>query len=288
MPRGNPIRRGESGFVDVGTAPGTQRSDNNPHYSLVRSVEAPKPQLMDSYSSFHWHEEQDYEGLLRAGQEAAAGLTDVSRVLDDIEIDLTFARHADRRLLRQSSQRLESIARTLIGETQAGSPVGAKHASMVGKAALAAATISVLPFADGAGRLAGQRFRASYEHAMRNLERVHQYAESAQSKTREDLKLQITSLFGQLDALAAELGVEMAERLDLGHVTNTPQLPPSEAFDGLRQAIEKISSDAQQAPEDTAQDPAAVGATSDLLDTLGVIEYRIAEVFAQMAGNVPL
>ena len=242
---------------------------------------------MNSYSSPHRHEEQDREGLLRAGQEAAAGLTDVARVLDDIEIDLTFARHADRRQLRQSSERLESIARTLIGETQAGSPVGAKHASMVGKAALAAATMSVLPFAERAGRLAGQKFKASYERAMRNLELVHHYAESAQSKTREDLRLQITALFGQLDALAADLGVEMAERLDLGQVTNTLQLPPSEAFDGLRRAIEKVSSTAKQTPEDTAQDP-TVGTMSSLRETLAVIEYRIAEVFAQMAGDAPL
>jgi hypothetical protein len=210
---------------------------------------------MDSYSSAHWYEDQDLEGLLHAGQEAAAGLTDVSRVLDDIEIDLTFARHADRRQLRQSSQRLESIARTLIGETEASSPVGAKHACVVGKVALAAATISVLPFAEGAGRLAGQRFKASYERAMRDLERVHHYAESAQSKTREDLRLQITSLFGQLDALATELGVEMAERLDLRQATTTLQLPPSEAFDGLRQAIEKVSSDAKQAPRTRLKTP---------------------------------
>ena len=158
---------------------------------------------------------------------------------------------------------------------------------MVGKVALAAATISVLPFAEGAGRLAGQRFKASYERAMRNLERVHHYAESAQSETREDLKLQIAALFGRLDVLAAELGVETAERLDLGQGTNTLQLPPSEAFDGLRQAIEKAPSNTKQAPEDAAQEP-SVGATSGLLETLAVIEYRIAEVFAQMAGDAPL
>jgi len=241
---------------------------------------------MDSYSSLRWLEGRDLEGLLRAGREAAAGLMDVSRVLDDIEIDLTFARHADRRQLRQSSERLESIARTLTGETQAGSPVGAKHASMVGKVALAAATISVLPFAEGAGRVAGQRFKASYERAMRNLERVHQYAESAQSKTRGGLRLQITALFGQLEVLAAELGVEMAERFDVGQVTNTLQLPPSEAFDGLRQAIEKVPSNGMQAPGQGSQDPTA-GATGGLLERLAVIEYRIAEVFAQMAGDVP-
>ena len=91
----------------------------------------------------------------------------------------------------------------------------------------------------------------------------------------------------RLDALAAELGVETAERLDLRQVTNTLQLPPSEAFDGLRQAIEKVSSNTEQAPEETAQVP-TVGAMSGLLETLAVIEYRIAEVFAQMAGDAPL
>lgn len=242
---------------------------------------------MDTYSSLRWLEGRDLEGLLRVGREAATGLMDVSRVLDDIEVDLTFARHADRRQLRQSSERLESIARTLIGETRAGSPVGAKHASVVGKVALAAATISVLPFAEGAGRLAGKRFKASYERAVRNLERVHQYAESAESKTREDLRLQITALFGQLDVLAAELGVEMAERFDVVQVTNTLQLPPSEAFDGLRQVIEQVPSNIMQAPGEAAQDP-TVEAASGLLERLAVIEYRIAEVFAQMAGDVPL
>ena len=239
---------------------------------------------MDASSSLQWREEQDLEGLLRAGQEAAAGLTDVARVLDDIEIDLTFARHANRRQLRQSSERLGSIARTLVGETQASSPVGAKHASILGKVALAAATMSMLPFADGADPSAGRRFRASYEHAMRNLDRVHQYAEAAQSETRKDLRLQIAVLFGQLDALAAEVGMEMAERLDLGQVTNMLQLPPSEAFDDLRQAIEKVPSDTKQSPED---DP-TVGAMSGLAETLAVIEYRIAEVFAQLTGDAPL
>ena len=170
---------------------------------------------------------------MRAGQEAAAGLTDVAKVLNDIEIDLTFARHANRRQLRQSSERLGSIARTLVGETQASSPVGAKHASILGKVALAAATMSMLPFADGADPPAGRRFKASYEHAMRNLDRVHQYAEAAQSETRKDLRLQIAALFGQLDALAAEVGLEMAEHLDLGQVTNMLQLPrarPSMTF----------------------------------------------------------
>jgi len=182
---------------------------------------------------------------------------------------------------------LGSIARTLVGETQASSPIGAKHASILGKVALAAATMSMLPFADGAGPLAGRRFRASYEHAMRNLERVHQYAEAAQSETRMDLRLQITALFGQLDALAAEVGVEMGERLDLGQVTITPQLPPSPSFDGLRQAIEKAPFDTTQATDGEMQGP-RVGAVSDLAETLAVIEYRIAEVFAQLTGDAPL
>ena len=63
--------------------------------------------------------------------------------------------------------------------------------------------------------------------------------------------------------------------------------PRSEAFDGLRQAIEKVSSNTEQAPEETAQVP-TVGAMSGLLETLVLIEYRIAEVFAQMAGDAPL
>jgi hypothetical protein len=242
---------------------------------------------MDATSSFHWHKEQNREGLLRAGIEAAAGLTNVAKVLDDIDVDLTFARHADRTQLRQSSHRLESIARTLIGETQVSSPVGAKHASILGKVALASATMSMLPFADGARRSAGQRFRASYEHAMRNLERVQQYAEAAQSETRQDLRLQITALFGQLDALAAEVGVEMAERPDFGQLTTMLQLPPTTAFDGLRQAIENVPSDGTLDPGGETQDP-TVDAMSDLAETLAVIEYRIAEVFAQLAGDAPL
>jgi hypothetical protein len=94
-------------------------------------------------------------------------------------------------------------------------------------------------------------------------------------------------LFGQLDALAAEVGVEMAERLGLGHVANTLELPPSAAFDGLRQTIEKIPLDAARAPGSETLDP-TVGRASDLAETLTVIEYRIAEVFAQLTGDAPL
>jgi hypothetical protein len=147
--------------------------------------------------------------------------------------------------------------------------------------------MSMLPFADGADPSAARRFKASYEHAVRNLERVHQYAEAAQSETRKDLRLQIAVLFGQLDALAAEVGLEMAEHLDLGQVTNMLQLPPSEAFDDLRHAIEKVPSDTARSPEGDAHDP-AVGPMSGLAETLAVIEYRIAEVFAQLTGDAPL
>ena len=122
---------------------------------------------------------------------------------------------------------------------------------------------------------------------MRNLERVHQYAEAAQCETRKDLRLQITALFGQLDGLAAEVGVEMAERLDLGQVTNTLQLPPSAAFDGLRQAIERAPFHTTQAPDGETQDP-TMGVVGGLAETLAVIEYRIAEVFAQLTGDTPL
>jgi hypothetical protein len=275
------------GARESSTTSAAHTGHDNPSDSLARSATAPEPELMDSSSSLHWHKEQDREGLLRAGQEAAAGLTDVARVLDDIEIDLTFARHADRMQLRQSSERLGSIARTLVGETQASSPIGARHASILGKVALAAATMSMLPFAEGAGPLAGRKFRASYEHAMRNLERVHQYAEAAQSETRMDLRLQITALFSRLDGLAAEVGVEIGDRLDLGQATNTPQLPPSAALDGLREAIEMAPSDTTQAPHGEMQD-ATVGTISGLAETLAVIEYRIAEVFAQLTGDAPL
>lgn len=81
--------------------------------------------------------------------------------------------------------------------------------------------------------------------------------------------------------------MEMAERFDVVQVTNTLQLPPSEAFDGLRQVIEQVPSNIMQAPGEAAQDP-TVEAASGLLERLAVIEYRIAEVFAQMAGDVPL
>ncbi len=46
-------------------------------------------------------------------------------------------------------------------------------------------------------------------------------------------------------------------------------------------------SDTTQAPDGETQDP-TVGAVSGLAETLAVIEYRIAEVFAQLTGDAPL
>ena len=231
---------------------------------------------MDTSSSLDWHEEQDREGLLQRGEGSRCRAHGGREILAEIEIDLTFARHANRRQLRQSSERLESI-RLHPRWRVPSSPVGAWHASVLGKVVLAAATMSMLPFVDGAGRLAGRRYRTSYEHAMRNLERVHQYAEAAQSETRKDLRLQIAALFGQLDGLAAEFGVDMAERLGLGQVREHAGASPSAAFDGLRQAIEKIPLDATQTPRTKSPDPTA-GPASDLAETLALIEYRIVEV----------
>ena len=150
--------------------------------------------------------------MQRAAEEAAGALGEVCMVLHEIALDMSFARHANRMPLRQSCERIENIARTLIGEARASGPVGAKHVSIVGKVALAAATISVLPFAEDAGHVAMNRFKASHERASRNLELVHQYAERAQAETRKDLNLQITALFSELDHLATEVGTGMAEQ----------------------------------------------------------------------------
>ncbi len=81
--------------------------------------------------------------------------------------------------------------------------------------------------------------------------------------------------------------MEMAERVDLGLVTNTLQLPPSAAFDGLREAIEKAPFDVTQTSDGETHNP-TLGAMSGLAETLAVIEYRIAEVFAQLTGDAPL
>jgi len=229
---------------------------------------------------------QALENMQRAAEEAAGALGEVCLVLDEIALDMRFARHANRMPLRMSSHRIENIARTLIGEAHACGPVGAKHASIVGKVALAAATISVLPFAEDAGQVAMHRFRASHERALRNLEWVHHYAESAQSETRKDLSLQITVLFRELDRLAAEVGMEMAEqRRELEEAMNMRRLPASWVLEGLHQVIEKVDTDAEQSFVD--EDPGRlISSTSSNLEELAVIEYRIAEIFAQLVGDV--
>ena len=104
--------------------------------------------------------------MQRAAEEAAGALSEVCMVLDEIALDMSFARHASRKPLRQSADRIENVARTLIGEARTCSPIGAKHTSIVAKVALAAATISVLPFAEDAGQVAMNRFKASHERAL--------------------------------------------------------------------------------------------------------------------------
>ncbi len=228
---------------------------------------------------------QALENMQRAAEEAAGALREVCLVLDEVALDMSFARHANRMPLRMSSHRIENIARTLIGEADACGPVGAKHASIVGKVALAAATISVLPFAEDAGRVAMHRFRASHERALRNLDWVHHYAESAQSETRKDLSLQITVLFRELDRLAAEVGMEMAEqRRELEEAMSMRRLPANWALEGLHQIIEKVDIDEQSFVD---EDPGrSLSSTSSNLEELVEIEYRIAEIFAQLVGDV--
>jgi hypothetical protein len=234
------------------------------------------------------NKKQALANMQRAAEEAAGALREVCIVLDEIALDMTFARHASRMPLRLSSDRIENIARTLIGEAYAYGPVGAKHTSIVGKVALAAATISVLPFAEDAGQVAMHRFKASHERATRNLELVHQYAESAQSETRKDLNLQITALFGELDRLAAEVGLEMAEqRRELEEAVNTQQLPASWALEGLDQVIGRVRMDAKQAPVDEDRGWLLVSAGSHW-ERLVEIEFKIAEIFAQLTGDTPL
>jgi hypothetical protein len=225
--------------------------------------------------------------MQRAAEEAAGALREVCMVLDEIALDMSFARHASRMPLRLSSDRLENVARTLIGEAYAGGPIGAKHTSIVGKVALAAATISVLPFAEDAGQVAMHRFKASHERATRNLEWVHQFAESAQSETRRDLTLQITALFGELDRLAGEAGVEtIAQRRELEEAMSTRQLPASWALEGLDQVLVKVRMDAEQASVDEDR-RGLVGSISSNWERLAEIEFEIAEIFAQLTGDAP-
>jgi hypothetical protein len=231
---------------------------------------------------------QDLENMQHAAEEAAGALREVCMVLDEIALDLSFARHASRMPLRLSSDRIENIARTLIGEAHACGPVGAKHTSIVGKVALAAATISVLPFAEDAGQEVMHRFKASHERSMRSLEWVHQYAESAQSETRKDLGLQITALFGELDRLAAEVGMEMSEqRNELEEAMSTRQLPAKWTLEGLDQVIAKVRMGAKQGSVDEDRGW-LLGSTGSHWERLAEIEFRIAEIFAQLTGDAPL
>lgn len=226
--------------------------------------------------------------MQQAAEEAAGALREVCMVLDEIALDMSFARHASRRPLRQASDRLENVARTLIGEAHASSPVGAKHTSTVGKVALASATISVLPFAEDAGQVAMHRFKAFHQRATRNLEAVHQYGEEAQSETRKDLSLQIRALFGELDRIAAGVGMEMPEqRRELEEAMNMRQLPATRALEGLEQVIGKVRMDAKQAPANEDRS-SLLGSTSSQLERLAEIEFRIAEIFAQLTGDTPL
>ncbi len=252
----------------------------------------------DRHGTQNWDEELAFtpsskkkdalENMQHAAEEAAGALREVSMVLDEIALDMSFARHASRMPLQLASGRIENIARTLISEAHACGPVGAMHASIIGEVALSAATISVLPFADNAGHAAMHRFKASHERAMRNLERVHRYAESAQSETRKDLSLQIKTLSGELYGLAAEVGMEMAQhRRELEEAMNTRQLPANSALEDLDQVIQKIRSGAQQGSVDEDR-ISLLGSTSSLLERLAEIEFKIAEIFAQLTGDAPL
>ena len=231
------------------------------------------------------NKEQALEDMQRAAHEAVEALREVRMLLDEVALDMRFARHASRNPLRLSSDRIENVARTLVGEAQSGGPVGTNHASVVGKVALAAATMAFLPFAEDAGPVAMHRFRASHERAMRNLESVHVHAERAQSETREDLSLQISALFKELDSLAAEVGMEIAHpRGELEEAVSTGELPASWALEGLRQVSERVRMDAERASAD--EDPGwALGPASSRLERLAEIEFLIAEIFAQLTGD---
>jgi hypothetical protein len=235
------------------------------------------------------NKEQALANMQRAAEEAAGALREVCMVLDGIALDMSFARHASRMPLRLSSDRLENIARTLVGEARARGPVGAKHASIVGKVALAAASISVILFAEDAGQVAMNRFKASHERASRNLELVDQYAESAQSETRQDLNLQITALFAELDHLASDVGGGVAEqrRRELEEAMTTRQLPASGALQGLDHVIGKLRMGAQQASVDEDRGW-LLDSTGGHWEKLAEIEFRIAEIFAQLTGDTPL
>jgi hypothetical protein len=230
--------------------------------------------------------DQALRNMQRAADEAAGALREVCMVLDEIALDTSVARHANRTPLRLSSNRIENITRTLISEVNACGPVGAKHAAIIGKVTLAAATISFLPFAEDAGQQAVHRFKASHERAMRNLEWVHQYAESAQSETRSELSLQIKALAGELDRLAAKVGVEIAQqrRHELDEAMDVRQLPARWALEGVDQVLEQARLDEQRASAD-GNGGSLFGSTSDHLIRLAEIEFTIAEIFAQLTGD---
>jgi hypothetical protein len=206
-------------------------------------------------------------------------------VLDEIALDMSFAKHANRMPLRLSSNRIENITRTLMSEVNARSPVGAKHASIVGRVALAAATISVLPFAEDAGQVVTCRFKAAHGRAMKNLEWVYQYAESAQSETRSELNLQIKDLVMELDRLAAKVGMEMTQqRRELDEAMNMRQLPAKWALESVGEVLGQIPVGAQSASED-GEGGSLFDSTSDYLYRLTEIKFRIAEIFAQLTGD---
>ena len=223
--------------------------------------------------------------MQQAAEDAAGALRVVCLVLDEIALDKSFARHADRRPLRRSSDRIENVSQTLMSEVNARSPVGAKHASIIGKVALAAATISILPFADDAGPAATYRFKVAHERAMKNLEWVHEYAESAQSHTRRELNLQITALVVELDRLGAEVGMEMTQqRRELHEAMHGRQLPARWALESVGQILGQLPVDAQGHSED-GEEGSQLGSTSDYLERLTEIKFRIAEIFAQLTGD---
>ena len=224
-----------------------------------------------------------------AAEEAAGALGEVCLVLDGIALDMSFARHASRVPLKLSSVRLERIARALTSEAGACGPVGAKHISIAGKVALAGATISVLPFAEDAGQVAMNRFKASHERATRNLDLVEQSAESAQAETRKDLSLQIAALFGELDLLAKEVGEGMVEqRRELQDAMNKRELAASWALEGLDQALEGARTDASQPGSVEEHGTGSLGPTGSRWERLVEIEFKIAEIFAQLTGDTPV
>jgi hypothetical protein len=228
---------------------------------------------------------QALQEMQQAGEHAASALSVICMVLDEIALDMSFARHANRMPLRLSSNRIENIARTITSEVNARSPVGAKHASIIGKVALAEATISVLPFAEDAAQAATYRFRVAYERAVKNLEWMQQCAECAQFETRRELKLQMTALVMELDRVAAKVGMEMTEqRRELFDAMHTRQVPARWALESVGQVVGPIPICTQGASENGERGP-LLGSTSEYLDRVTEIKFRIAEIFAQLTGD---